>query len=305
MAGAAENFRRFIFNDHSLREEDIPHDLTHVSFDKSITFVPCAFNGHRCIKELYCHEGVCKIEDSAFESSSIERAIMPGVEVLEVYAFSHCEDMKYVDCDKLKIIKDHAFEVCTSLQSLNLSSAEVVGVGAFADLHSMTDAKFGKNLTSFGDHAFLNCKSMERITIPLKNGLIPHDNTFQLCSKLNRVDLVDGAILRKTVNALLMEEWKNDMYNEIDSINQILPNTYAGLFENDENDDAGGKALVIRMWIAHVLHKIIYYKEKHGQVLKETAATLQSSLPQDIVQKNVLPFLELPAYTFDGEDSQR
>ena len=301
MAGVAEVFRRFIFNDHT-RAEDIPRDLTHVSFDASITVVPSAFDDLQCIKELYCHEGVYRIEVAAFETSSIERAIMPGVEILEVGVFSHCEDLKYVDCDKLKIIKDCAFECCPSIHSINLPSAEVVGEGAFADLHSMTDAKFGNKLISFGDRAFLNCKSMEHITIPLKNGLIPHDNTFRLCSKLNRVDLVDGAILKKTTNALLMEEWKNDMYNEIDSINQILPNTFAGVWENP--DDAGGKALAIRMWIAHVLHKIIYYKEKHSQVLKETAATLQSSLPHDIVQKNVLPFLELPAYTFDGEDSQ-
>lgn len=93
------------------------------------------------------------------------------------------------------------------------------------------------------------------------------------------------------------------MFDEINSINEILPNTHAGDLTYNGVETTGGKALVIRRWIAHVLHKIIYYKAKHRQVLEETAATLQSSLPHDIVLKNVLPFLELPNHTFDGEDS--
>ena len=36
--------------------------------------------------------------------------------------------------------------------------------------------------------------------------------------------------------------------------------------------------------------------------MDEAAATIQLDLPQDIVMNNVLPFLELPSYTFEVVD---
>ncbi|KAK1737702.1 hypothetical protein QTG54_011474 [Skeletonema marinoi] len=84
------------------------------------------------------------------------------------------------------------------------------------------------------------------------------------------------------------------------SIDQILPNTSAG-----DGDDVGGKALAIRMWISSVLRKIIRYKAQHHSLLNEAATTLQHALPQDIMMNNVLPFLELPSFTFEGGDTKR
>mmetsp|Transcript_13129 Transcript_13129/g.16730 ORF Transcript_13129/g.16730 Transcript_13129/m.16730 type:complete len:110 (-) Transcript_13129:29-358(-) len=90
------------------------------------------------------------------------------------------------------------------------------------------------------------------------------------------------------------------MYEEINSINQILPTTPAG----DVIVDMGGKALAIRMWIRSVLRKIIQYKAQHQHVLEEAATTLKLALPQDIVMKNVIPFLELPSFTFEVGDHE-
>ena len=66
----------------------------------------------------------------------------------------------------------------------------------------------------------------------------------------------------------------------------------------------GGKAQVIRRWISSVLRKIVHYKSEHRRIMDEAAAALQFVLPQDIVLKNVLSFLELPSHTFDGEDDE-
>ena len=65
---------------------------------------------------------------------------------------------------------------------------------------------------------------------------------------------------------------------------------------------AGGKAREIRMWITLVLRKIVHYKAEHRRYLNEAAAILQPALPNDILLKSILPFLELPSYTFQGED---
>ncbi len=93
-----------------------------------------------------------------------------------------------------------------------------------------------------------------------------------------------------------MEEWRNDINQEIDSINQILPTSEAGSNANDDGDYVEGeKAHAIRRWIRSVLHKIMHYKAQHRRLLEEDAApTLQGVLPQDIVMNSVLPFLELP-----------
>ena len=153
---------------------------------------------------------------------------------------------------------------------------------------------FGKELETIGYGAFNNCTSLQRITIPLKDGIITHDNIFDGCDNLKHVDLVEGAILKETVTALQLEDWRNDMNAEIDAINQIiLPLAPAGM----------KKARLIRPWIRAVVGKIVHYKIQHSRLLNEAATSLELALlPKDIVIKNVLPFLELPSYAFEGEE---
>ena len=121
---------------------------------------------------------------------------------------------------------------------------------------------------------------------------------------MKHIDLVEVAVLHETVVSLQLNEWRNDMNEEIDTINRILPNARAGhYFENDDyaEHDPGRKARVIRRWIRSVLGEIIHYKSEHQRILDEAAATLQLVLPQDIVMNNILPFLQLPSHTLDGE----
>jgi len=202
---------------------------------------------------------------------------------------------------KLEIIGYQAFYGCKSLMSINLSSVKIVESWAFYCCKALTNVKFGKELESIRGGAFLRCTSLERITIPLKVGMITDDNTFQECENLKHVDLIEGAVLRDTIAALLLEEWRNDMHEEIVSINQILSTTPDGSGWNEyDYDDVGGKARAIRTWITSVLRKILHYKAEHRRLLDEdVATTLQLVLPQDIVMNSVLPFLELPSYTFE------
>ena len=223
---------------------------------------------------------------------------MPGVKVVEREAFDCCEALTDVECVKLEIIGNYAFGGCKSLRSINLSSSKIVEKSAFHRCEALTNVEFGKELERIEEKAFYCCTSLERITIPLKENMIAADGIFQTCKKLKHVDLVEEAALHDTIAALLLEEWKNDMDREIDAINQILPITRA----DDYFDDVGGKALEIRKWISSLLGKIARYKAQHRHLLNEAATTLQYTLPNDNVFKNVLPFLELPSFTFEGED---
>ena len=279
--------------------ERIPDGVTHVTIGKDVTFVRArAFYQHPNIIELICHDKVEKVEEWAFGlCPSLRRIIMPGVEIAEMGAFSECEALTDVECGKLEIIVQWAFYKCTSLGSINLPSARILEENTLAQCAALIDVKFGRRLQRLGDSAFYGCESLERITIPLKDDLMIGYDTFQECQNLKHVDLIEGALLKETVAALQLENWRNDMNTEIDSINQILPNASAGFYYGEGDDDYGQKALVIQRWIRSVLEKMMLYRAQHKASLGDAATTLQLALPRDIVMNNVLPFLELPSYT--------
>eukprot|EP00984_Skeletonema_dohrnii_P007524 scaffold2736_cov82-Skeletonema_dohrnii-CCMP3373.AAC.3 len=286
--------------------EVIPLGVTRVRIDESLTVIPAsAFRENRHIEEVKCHDRVKTVKAGAFDSCpSLRRVIMPGVEDVENGAFYECDALTNVVCGKLERIGDFAFNGCKSLGSIILPSAKIFGLGAFADCKALTNVKFGKELESIGEAAFEGCTSLERITIPLKDGMISDDDIFQGCKKLKQVDLVEEEVLRNTIDALLLEEWKNEINRDLLSIDRILPNTPAGGGRSGGGIDAGGKALTIRMWISSVLHKLIHYKERHRRILNKAATTFQLVLPQENVLNNILPFLELPSYKFQGEEDQ-
>ena len=278
----------------------VPDHVTHVLIDKALKFVrKLAFYRHPNIEEVICHDGVEKIEQEAFSRCPrLRRVIMPGVKEIEQYAFNECEALTYIEWDKLERIGKAAFQSCTSLSSVDLPSIRIVERFAFSSCTNLTNAKLGKDLESIGAGAFYNCTSLERIALPLKDVVVAADSIFQACKNFSHVDLVEGEILDGTVAAFLMEEWQNDMNEEIHAINRILPRTHGG---NRGPFRAGEKAQAIRTWIRSLLHKYTHYKAEHRHYLGVAAATLQPALPNDILFKSVLPFVDLPTGTFEGE----
>ncbi len=291
------------FITHIYRGEDgeiIPDYVTRIVVDVSVRIIlRRAFFEHPNIVEVICHENVKKIEEDAFYwCPNLRRVIIPGVKVIEEFAFVGCEALSVVECGKLEIIGVHAFQHCSHLRSINLLSARIVKPMSFS-YTGLTTVKFGSKLERIDARAF-TFSAVESMTIPLKDGLITDDNVFIECHYLKHVDLVEGA-LHDTIDALQLKDWRNDMNEEIDSINQILYIADAGYyFEDDETN--GEKAQAIRRWMRSVLRKIIHYQEEHRRVLREAAATLQFALPQDIAINHVLRFLDLPPHTFEVEE---
>ena len=285
-------------------DERIPWHITHVLIDKALKFVPSrAFSSHSNIEEVICHDGVLKIEQEAFNyCPQLRRVVMPGVKEVETSAFNGCFVLNYVECGKLERIGAFAFRECQSLNSIDLPSIRIVERFGFCHCRNLFSVNLGKDLESILEKAFLNCPSLERIALPLKDGVFADDSIFHACERLNHVNLVEGAVLNETAAALLLEEWKNDMNEEIEVINRILPTAPAGDFRFVANADVGEKAREVREWMQSVRRKIIHYKAEHQRTLSVAAATLQTALPNDIVFKNVLPFLELPSHTFEGEN---
>ena len=296
MAAEGDDIIRYTYRGEE--GEIIPREATHIVVLARV--IPSeAFRWHGNIVEVICHEDVEKIETAALANCySLRRVVMPGVKIVKMWAFSNCPALTDVECEKLEMIGEEAFSVCESMRSIDLPSAEIVVERAFADCKALTDVKFGSRLERIEEKVFLGCTSLERITFPMKDGIIDENDIFQGCCNLKYADLVEGK-LQETIAALHLHIWRNDMNREIDSINRILPITYAG-YEWDEDameyGDPGQKAWAIRAWIRSVLRKIIHYQAEHRRVLNEAATTLQLVLPQDIAMNNVLPFLELPAH---------
>ncbi len=167
-----------------------------------------AFEKHPNIVELICHDKVGKIESCAFAGCvKLRRVVMPGVKLAGIGAFRGCSALADVECGKLERIEGLAFGQCKSLRSIYLPSIKIFERGAF-----------------------WGCHRLGRITIPLKDGLIAGDDIFQECRNLKQVDLIEGE-LHESIAALQLENWKNDMNEEIDSISQTLPNIDAGFFD--------------------------------------------------------------------------
>jgi hypothetical protein len=299
MAEQADD-QEIIYHIYMGGQDVVPRNATHVRVDKSVKVIQSrAFYEHPNLVEFECHDGVDTIEGYAFEECpSLKRVKMPGVRVVEKYAFFGCEALTDVDCDKLETIGVGAFCCCKSLRSMNLPSVKIVELKAFLGCISLVDMTFGDKLESirsvgdpfFDGGAFCDCYALTRITIPLKDGMITHDDIFRGCRSLASVDLVGG--IHETISSLHLEKWRDEMKAEIGRINQILPNTDAGTpwFDGDYPDeglhpggpwfdgDPGEKARKIRMWIASVLHKMEHYKAEHCTLLKEAATTLELAL---------------------------
>eukprot|EP00577_Skeletonema_sp_RCC1716_P017178 CAMPEP_0113437824 /NCGR_PEP_ID=MMETSP0013_2-20120614/37630_1 /TAXON_ID=2843 ORGANISM="Skeletonema costatum, Strain 1716" /NCGR_SAMPLE_ID=MMETSP0013_2 /ASSEMBLY_ACC=CAM_ASM_000158 /LENGTH=277 /DNA_ID=CAMNT_0000328521 /DNA_START=317 /DNA_END=1147 /DNA_ORIENTATION=- /assembly_acc=CAM_ASM_000158 len=275
MMMAAEHYYTYTGRDGDI----IPHDVTHVRIDKSVKVIPRhAFYGRRNIEEVVCDVGLEKIEADAFSFClSLRLVIMPGVKVVSGNVLYACHALAYVECDELELIGWNAFGNSKSLRSINLPSVKIVKGGAFHNCKALTDVKFGNKLERIEACAFKGCRSLRSITLPLKDNMIIRDDIFLGCVNLEHVDLVGG--IHDTVAALQLNEWRNDMNEEIDSINQILPHTPAGRGDGD----VGEKAIVIRTWIRSVLRKIIHYKAQHHRLLMEAATALELTLPKDIV----------------------
>ena len=272
------NFMRYIYRGEE--GEIIPREATHITVHKDVTVIhEQAFFHHPNIVEIICHENVKKIVEEAFyECPKLKRVFMPGVEVVERGAFMECEALEDVECGKLEIIGYWAFGNCRSLQSINLPSARIVGESAFGNT-ALAYVKFGSKLEQLKERVFWACESLERITLPLKDGMFAYDDAFVECEKLHQVDLAEGE-LHETIAAFQLEEWRSEMYEEINSINQILPNADAGYYDEDDilNVYEGEKDQAIRRWIRSVLHKIVHYKAEHRRILSEAATLLELAI---------------------------
>jgi hypothetical protein len=170
--------------------------------------------------------------------------------------------------EKLERIGVGAFTRCGSLQGLKLPSVKIVDSHAFQFCINMTDVEFGEGLEQMGESALLNCYTLRRVAMPLKEDLIS-DNIFKGCTNMVSVELVGE--VHNTISHFSLQVWKDVMKYEIDLINQVLPAVPAD----------GNKTLAVRQWIRRVRTRVEHFTKEHNSSLEESATILELSLWRD------------------------
>jgi hypothetical protein len=251
-------------------EQRVPDDVRRLRIAENVDTIP-ERTFHNCdqVIEVEGHNKIRRIKKYAFDRKCYRlRRVrkMTGVVEIEENAFGGCNALSELEFDKLEIIGNRAFCSCFSLSSINMPSIRMVGEYAFAHCVALTDVVFGENLERIETGSFVCTRALRRIVIPLKYNLIIDYHAFHYCQNLSRVDVVVGEI-HKTISSLHMESWRNEMKEEIDRINQTLPNTHS--YE---------KAEAIQEWITRVLDRMEHYKTEHRTLLKEAVTLLELTL---------------------------
>jgi hypothetical protein len=257
-------------------QQFVPFDVTHVIIDKSVKIIPeRAFFRRTSLVSVETHDGIEKIGKYAFLICTSLRGIkLPGIKEIETDAFHSCTALTDVEFgDKLETIGQSAFSR-SALRSITISSVRTIGGLAFSDSDHLTDVELPA-IERIEQAAFTRCPNLRRIAIPLKDNMFQFDSIFSgyeqyipyshfgSCENLAKVELVGG--IHKIISSLLLESWRDEMNQEIDRINQVLP----------KSTSVYGKTDAIRLWIRSVLHKMEHYKAEHNRLLKEDMTLLE------------------------------
>ncbi len=291
----------------------VPNDIIHAIVDPSVdTIRRRAFQQCTRLESIAMHAGVKIIEHGAFRNCpSLKRVKLSGVRVIEGWAFMDCSSLEDMDFgDQIETIGNAAFIRCKSLRDINLRTGREIGEYAFYDCIQATSVELPGCLERIGKCAFNNCPSLRRIATPFD---MLDDNVFGFnqCDNLSQVDIVGK--IQRNVSSLPLERWRNEMNEEINRINRILPNTAAieqwkrsvvCKMEHKQLTEAIS-LLELALWKAQLdksKEEVVEVEESLGvkPPAKKSKIDVATAIQEkritsgaSIVIKNVLPFLSL------------
>ena len=240
--------------------------ITHVRVHKSVKIISDgAFEDCNNLVSIEMHDGVEIIKHGAFWMCPYLRGInLSGVRVIESFAFYQCKVLRDVEFgNKLETIGELAF-ASTNLKEVQLPNVKVIGNNAFAACKYLTEVEISKDLETVGRAGFHNCRRLRCITIPLKDSMFGNHAVFTECDDLSRVDLIGG--FRQTISSLLLDNWRDEMNDEIDSFNQGPPS------------DSYDKTASIRRWMETIIRRLEHFKSEHYALLKKSMTELELAL---------------------------
>eukprot|EP00986_Skeletonema_menzelii_P018683 scaffold26677_cov188-Skeletonema_menzelii.AAC.7 len=190
------------------------------------------------------------------------------VEKIEEYAFFKCPSLRRIIMRGVKVIEWSAFKWCTALHDVECGKLEIIGQGAFWKCESLRSI----NLTSariVEVEAFRECGALEDVKFGGKLERIEME-AFRNCKSLERITI----------------PLKDGLINDDD--------VFMGCENLDQVDLVEGEL--------HETIDALHSEEWKNDMNEDIATTLEIAVSNnDIVLNNVLPFLELPSFTFELE----
>ena len=114
--------------------------------------------------------------------------ILDGCDTLGNYAFFECSTIKNITIPQsVKTIGVRAFEGCTALEAMDISSVLTIRENAFFGCSALADVKFGESLQSLGINVFYGCTSLKSVVLPISLEALPA-SAFADCTLLESVD---------------------------------------------------------------------------------------------------------------------
>lgn len=202
-----------------------PQTKTSVTIPKGAEYIGFeAFMGSK-ITSVTLPESVTAIKGMAFQGSNIKSISIPRyVDFIGQNALAYCNDLERITVDSknkhfssangvlynkdktslihcptkkksltvpstVETIKQDAFRYCT-IESLTLpDSVSKIERNAFVECASLRTVKLSRNISNDGEYSFMDCKSLEKVSIP---GGVVGTGMFMHCVKLSSVEIGYG-----------------------------------------------------------------------------------------------------------------
>lgn len=197
----------------------VPNSLKEVSLKSSdITNISeCAFYGMTMLKKVTLPDTVTEIDSHAFYGCSglLEFNLNKTVTVYES-AFANCALLKTVNWGAVEVIKQSAFQGCTSLGSKRFVS------DSSSESEEVLTIKLPETVKELGKGAFKGCGAVKYFDIKGTSITVIDNSVFADCLELVKITINDGMIIKagafKNCTKLAIDtdsDGKNDSFNII------------------------------------------------------------------------------------------
>ena len=144
-------------------------------------------------------KSVVGIENHAFKNHSSLKSVYfeaSGITEIPLYAFKGCKSLESVEFDEwssIEKIETGAFYECTALKTFEApDSLASIDYASFEGCFHLTTVDLeDSRLAEIGDRAFMHCKNLSSVTLPLTLRII-NEGAFQYCPALEEIALPEG-----------------------------------------------------------------------------------------------------------------
>lgn len=173
----------------------VPSEIKHKGVTYKVTgigssaFNPALGNVNRKIEEIILPSTIRRIQEYAFNGSSISKIVIPeGVDDIEIGTFDDCEKLRKITLpSSLKKIHAYAFHGCKNICDFIIPNSVVyIGEYAFAYCTGLVSVTIPNSVMCIGKRAFSCCKGLTLVTLSSSLEHIP-EGAFSDCNNLTSI----------------------------------------------------------------------------------------------------------------------